>query len=228
MVKAYLRRFVPYYQLPSGLCFELESTLGRVLFYEGNAASGNVQVKLSKRERVPKGGATQLEIKRLGRYLSLCTPPSGAWRDWLISCEKGPGSMVEATEAKYAKDDMDACVMECLLPDPVNEGTHADPMSFSLPVTNEVLLLTRWGSVVHAPVAPETAQQTQLMADGEQQEAGYSGRDTFVMTGREVDLAGFRRRQFTSLQACRVAAEAWQYCHSNLDAHREYPTFPGG
>jgi len=142
--------------------------------------------------------------------------------------------MIEATEAVYAAEDMDACVFECVLPFDGAENEN----TFNLPTTNEVhfpseaemnksnqnvywsqvLLLTRWGSVVYAPVAPETvysqryltsnnkqyhsnsshaswqAPQTQIMADGEfhadrgQQEETYDGRDTFTIISREASL----------------------------------------
>ena len=141
--------------------------------------------------------------------------------------------MVEATEQKYAKDDSDACVFECLLPTPVEESSSPEDTSFTLPSRNEVVLLTRWGTVVHAPVAPETAQQTQVMADGPyhgenqvEQEASYARRDTFLLVSSKVDLAAFERARFTSLQACQVAAEVWQYCHGGLDPRAPYPAFP--
>ena len=98
-----------------------------------------------------KAGRT-LSVNRLGRYISLKTYfASGEWKDWLLSADKGPGAMIEASEAKYVANDMDGCVFELVLP------SHSDDTPsdlFDVPSSNEVIILTRWGSVVYAPVAP--------------------------------------------------------------------------
>jgi hypothetical protein len=156
--------------------------------------------------------------------------------------------MVEATEAKYADHDMDACVFECLLPNMESSDSDPHEATFNLPTTNEVQLVTRWGTCCYAPISPAEAPQTQCMADGEvlpmqvhtaphpgppplslactQEAQGghYEGRDVFTIVSRDVRLEDFKEAQFTSLQACRVAAEVWQFSKAALDTHKEYPT----
>lgn len=221
-VKQFMQRFIPYHQIGPGSQVQLVTTHGRKVFYEGQA-NKNVKVMAGVPDSIPDTAASMFVTSRLGRYISFETPPGGAWRGWLLSADQGDGAWVEATEAKYATDDMDACVFECVLP---LEDT-GDETPFQMPTTNEVLLLTRWGSLLYAPVAPEMAPQTHLMADGTyalSEEKKYEQRERFTIDSRQVRMGAFSQVHFSSLQACHLVAELWEYSKGRMDSHKEYYT----
>lgn len=224
-VKQYLQRYIPYQQLWSqGVQVEVKTIHGRTLFYDGNSKTKNVKIMVGIDANLPDTAGRSLAVAKLGRYIKLQTPDGGAWRGWLLSAEKGAGALVEATEECFV-DDWDSCVFEVLLP--FAEDAHLDEAPFQLPTSNKVLLLTRWGSVIYAPVAPDTAPQTHVMADGKvhiAEEHGYQQRDEFTLESQQVNFSDFAKVQFTGLQASHLIGELWQFCKHNLDSHIPYPT----
>jgi len=225
MVKQYLQRYIPYQQMSSeGAQVVLKTVHGRTLFYDGNSKTKNVKIMVGIDANIPDTAGRSLSVGKLGRYLKLKTPDGGAWRGWLLSADKGAGALVEGTEERFV-DDWDSCVFEVLLP--FAEDALMDETPFHLPTSNKVHLVTRWGSVVYAPVAPDTAPQTHLMADGElhiAEEQGYKQRDQFTVESKQVDFSSFAKVNFTGLQASQLIGELWQFCKNNLDSHIQYPT----